>query len=133
MFTDRSRPDDGATRYSMIWQNGQSWAGIETHMAYGAESAALARALGTASRRQPPPPPPKGSRSFTDAQATTRRTASGEPSPGQMYALQARKHTAVLRRAKPDITIEIRWCPSHKRAPSRQMGQAEPDPAEWNG
>jgi len=59
MFTDRSRPDDGATRYSMIWQNGQSWAGIETHMAYGAESAALARALGTASLTQPPPPPPK--------------------------------------------------------------------------
>jgi hypothetical protein len=31
-----------------------------------------------------------------------------------MYAIQARKHIAALRRARPDITIEIRWCPAHK-------------------
>jgi len=30
------------------------------------------------------------------------------------YALQARKHIAALRRARPGIIIEIRWCPVHK-------------------
>jgi len=40
--------------------------------------------------------------------------ASDEPGPGQQYAIQVRKHIAALRRAKPDITIEIRWCPAHK-------------------
>jgi len=39
-----------------------------------------------------------------------------EPGPGRKYALQARKHIAVLRKARPDIIIEIRWCPTHKRA-----------------
>jgi len=33
---------------------------------------------------------------------------------GQTYALQARKHIAALRRARPVVTIEIRWCPAHK-------------------
>jgi len=28
--------------------------------------------------------------------------------------LQASKHIATLRRAKPGITAEIRWCPAHK-------------------
>jgi len=40
--------------------------------------------------------------------------ASDDPGPGQQYALQARKHIASLRRARPGITIEIRWCPAHK-------------------
>jgi len=40
--------------------------------------------------------------------------ASDEPSPGQQYVLQARKHIATLWRAKPDIIIEIRWYPAHK-------------------
>jgi len=40
--------------------------------------------------------------------------ASEEPSPGQQHALQARKHIATLRRARPGITIEIRWCPAYK-------------------
>jgi len=34
--------------------------------------------------------------------------------PGQQYALQARKHIAILRRARPVITTEIRWCPAHR-------------------
>jgi len=56
---------------------------------------------------------------FTDAQAAIRRMASQQPGPGpgQMYALQARKHIAVLRRAMPDITIEIRWRSAHKGVP----------------
>ena len=51
---------------------------------------------------------------FTDAQAAIRRLASEEPGPGQQYALQSRKHIAALRRARPGIIIEIRWCPAHK-------------------
>jgi ribonuclease HI len=30
--------------------------------------------------------------------------------------LQAGKHIAVLRKARPDITNEVRWCPTHKGA-----------------
>jgi hypothetical protein len=40
--------------------------------------------------------------------------ASEDPGPGQMYAIQARRHIATLRRARPDIVIEIRWCPAHE-------------------
>jgi len=68
--------------------------------------------------RAPPPPPeggvPERVTIFTDAQAAIRRMASDEPGPGQQYALQARKHIAALRRAKPGIIIEIRWCPAHR-------------------
>jgi len=39
---------------------------------------------------------------------------SEDPGPGQKYAILARRHIAALRRARPDITIEIRWCPAHK-------------------
>jgi hypothetical protein len=31
-----------------------------------------------------------------------------EPGPDQMHAIQARKHIAALRRARPGIIIEIR-------------------------
>ena len=51
---------------------------------------------------------------LTDAQAAIRRMASEEPGPGQQYALQAKKHIATLRRARPGIIIEIWWCPAHK-------------------
>jgi len=50
-----------------------------------------------------------------------RRMASEEPGPCQKYALQARKHIAVLRKARPDITIEIRWCPAHKGVLGNEM------------
>jgi len=85
--------------------------------AYDAECAALARALEITSRRQTPP---GRDTIFTDAQAVIRRTASEEPGPGQMYALRARKHITVLRRARPDITTEIRWCPAHKGVPGNE-------------
>jgi len=51
---------------------------------------------------------------FTDIQVVIKRTPSEEPGPGQMCAIQARKHIAKLRRAQPDIAIEIRWCPACK-------------------
>jgi hypothetical protein len=57
---------------------------------------------------------------FTDAQAAIRRMASEEPSPSEMCAVQARKHIATLRRAKPDITTEIRWCPANKGVPGNE-------------
>jgi len=116
MFTDGSRLDDGATGYAVAWKNGQTWKGIKTHMgynqeAYDAECASLARALESASRRNTTP---GRVTIFTDAQAAIRRMASDEPGPGQKYALEARKHIAELRRARPGIIIEIRWCPAHK-------------------
>jgi len=116
MFTDGSRLDNGANGYAVVWIHGRSWKGIMTHMgynreAYDAECAALARALEAAWRR---PTTPERVTVFTDAQAAIRRMASDEPGPGQQYALQARKHIAALRRAKPGIIIEIRWCPAHK-------------------
>ena len=43
-----------------------------------------------------------------------------EPGPSRMYALQARKHVTALRRAKQDITIEIRRCPAHKGVPGNE-------------
>ena len=51
---------------------------------------------------------------FSDAQAAIRRMVSDEPGPGQQYAIQARKYIEALQRARPGITIEIRWCPAHK-------------------
>jgi len=116
LFTDGSRLENEATGYAVAWKNGQTWEGIKTHMgfsqeAYDAECAALARALETAAKKTPAP---KHVTIFTDAQAAIKRMASDEPGPGQKYALEARKHIATLRRAVPDITIEIRWCPAHE-------------------
>jgi len=48
--------------------------------AYGAEYAAIARALETAARSN-----------FTDAQAAIYRVTSDDPGPGQKYAIAARK------------------------------------------
>jgi ribonuclease HI len=119
MFTDGSRLDSGASGYAVAWQNGQSWVGTKTHMgknqeAYDTECAALARALKTAGRRQTVP------ERIADAQAAIRRMALEEPGPGQKYAILARKHIAALRNARPDITIEIRWCPAHKGVPGNE-------------
>jgi len=61
--------------------------------------------------------------------------------PGRMYALQAREHIAVLRRAGPDITIEIRAM-AHKGVPGNKKVNEwvkfvaeEPDASgvEWLG
>jgi len=102
MFTDGSRLDDGATRYSVVWKRGLTWAGAKVHMgnnheAYDAECAALAHALELAAQRSTTP---ERVTIFSDAQAAIRRMASDEPGPGQQYALQARKHITMLRRAR---------------------------------
>jgi len=142
MFTDGSRLDSGAAGYAVAWRSGESWGGIRTHMgynqeAYDAECAALARALETATMVQPTP---EWVTIFTGAQAAIRRMGSEEPGPGQGYALQARRHVASLRRARPDISIEIRWCPAHKGVPGNEkadewakLAAEEPDTngVEW--
>jgi hypothetical protein len=38
MFTDGSRLDSGAAGYSVVWQNGQRWVGLKTHMGYNQEA-----------------------------------------------------------------------------------------------
>jgi hypothetical protein len=64
----------------------------------------------------------------------------GDPGPGQMCAIQAQRHTATLRRARPDIIIEIRWCRAHKGVPGNEkayewakLAAEEPDArgVEW--
>jgi ribonuclease HI len=99
-----------------------AWVGIKTHMgnnqeAYDTECAALARALETATRRQTAP---ARVTIFTDTQEAIRRMASEEPGPGQKYTILARKHMGIVRRARPDITIEIRWCSVHKSIPGNE-------------
>jgi len=68
--------------------------------------------------------------------------ASEETGPGQKHALQARKHIAVLRKIRPGITIEIRWCPAHKGVAGNEkadewakIAAEEPDArgVEWLG
>ena len=99
--------------------------------AYDVECAALARALESASRRQTTP---ERVIIFTDAQAAIRRMVSEEPGPSQKYALQARKHIAMLRKARPDIVIEIRWRPAHKGVPGNEKAdEAKPAAGELRG
>jgi ribonuclease HI len=100
--------------------------GIKNHTghnqeAYDVECAALARALQEAAKRQTTP---GRINIFTDAQAAIKRMVSEAPGPGQMYAIQARRHLEALRRGRPGITIEIRWCPAHKGVPgTRDLGE----------
>jgi len=110
MFTDRSRLENEAAGYAVAWKNSQIWEGIKTHMgfnqeAYDAECAVLARALKMVAEIAPTL---SHITIFTNAQAVIRRMSTDELGPGQKYALAARKHIAALRRAAPDITIEIR-------------------------
>jgi len=133
---------ESGLRAAVIWRDGISWAGIKTHMgysqeAYDSECAALARALESASRRNMAA---ERITIFTDAQAAIRRLASDEPGPGQQYALQARMRVGVFRRARPGITIKIRWCPAHKGIAHNgkadewaKIAAEEPDTKGWNG
>jgi len=91
------------------------WKGYRVHMgaeqeAYEVECAAIARALEMVARRRNK----IGHLTiFTNAQAAIWRMTSGDPGPGQKYAIEARKHIAELRRRGPEVSVEIRWCPSH--------------------
>ena len=124
-FTDGSRVDGAASGYPAVWKKGEGRATTKTHMgsiqeAFDAERAALARALEVAARR---PLAPEKVTIFTDAQAAITSIASGEPGPGQQYALKARKWIAQLRAARPDIiSIEVRWCPAHEGVAQREGG-----------
>ena len=62
---------------------------------------------------------------FTDSQVAIRRMSSDEPGSGQKYSLEARRHIATLQRAKPGITIKMRWHPTYKEV----EGNEEAD--EW--
>jgi ribonuclease HI len=122
MFTDGLRLENGKVRYAVVWQKGLSWVGVKNHMgnnqeAYNAECTALARALEEVTKRQTIP---ERFTIFTDTQATIRRMASEDPGPGQKYAILARQHIGTLRRARPDITIEIWWYPAHKGVPGNE-------------
>jgi hypothetical protein len=48
------------------------------------------------------------------------RVISDEPSPGQVYSLEARKHVATLRQREPTVKIEHRLCPAHKGVPGNE-------------
>jgi ribonuclease HI len=116
IFTDGSGTVSGAAGYAVAWQNRQRWVGIRAHIAYSQEAfdvecAALARALEVAARRQTPP---ARVTIFTDSQAAIRRMVSEEPGPGQKYVIQARKWIWALQEARPDVVVEIRWCPAHE-------------------
>jgi ribonuclease HI len=79
--------------------------------AFDAESVALARALEVAARRRTPPAKVT---IFTDSQATMARITSEEPGPGQKDAIEARKWVKALQESRPEVEIEIRWCPAHE-------------------
>jgi len=66
--------------------------------------------------------------------------ASENPSPGQKYAILERRHIEALQRARPSISIEIRWCPAHKGVPGNEKAdewaklaaeELEPRGVEW--
>ena len=73
-----------------------------------------------------------------DAQAIL-RVISDEPGPGQVYALEARKHIATLRQREPTVTIELRWRPAHKGVPGNEkadewakLAAEAPDAMVWS-
>ena len=128
MFTDGPRLDDGAAGYSVVWKKGQSWAGIKTHMgynqeAYDTEFAALARALGSASRRQTAPERVTIS---TDAQVAIRRMA--RRSPAYSNSTRFRLESTSLRCGGPDLAS-----PSRRPTNGRKLRRRSQTPAGWNG
>jgi hypothetical protein len=79
---------------------------------------------------------------FTDSQSAIQRMSSEEPGPGQKYSIQARKWIKAIRKARPDIIIEIRWCPAHQGVAGNEKADEwakiaieEPDShgVEWLG
>jgi len=45
---------------------------------------------------------------------------SEEPSRGQGYALEVRRHMAALQKARVDICVEIWWCPALQGVPGNE-------------
>jgi hypothetical protein len=79
---------------------------------------------------------------LTDAQAAIRRMQSDDPGPGQKYAIEARRWIAALRKSRPEIVIETRWCPANKGVEGNEkadewakLAAEEPDShgVEWLG
>jgi ribonuclease HI len=93
---------------------------------------------GNGSKATNTPPHPESVPVFMDAQAAS--MASEGPCPGQKYAIPARTSIATLRKAKPGIRIEIRWCPVHKGEPGNEkadegtkLAAEERDASGWRG
>ena len=106
IFTGESRTGEGATGYAVTWKK----EGTQGPNMMSMYDAAIARALETAARRRKK----LGHLTiFTDAQAAIRGMTPDDPRPGRKYAIADRKHVAELRCREPEISIEIRWCPSH--------------------
>jgi len=84
--------------------------------------------------------PRKGHDIFTDAQAAIKRMGSEELGPSQMHALQARRHSWALWRARPDIAIKsvsvqrIRVSQGTRRPASGPRSRwRSQTPVGWNG
>jgi len=142
IFTDGSSDSSGATGYAVTWRSRGKWVGVKTHLGYNqeafdAECAALARALELAARRRTVP---GAVTIYADAQSAMRRIVADEPGPGQKYAILARKWVAALKQARPEVRIEIRWCPAHEGVEGNEIADewaklaaGEPDArgVEW--
>jgi len=146
IFVDGSRLNSGAAgfAYTVVWKVGDQWADIRVHAgcnqeAYDTECIALARALEVAASRRTAP---EVVTIFPDSQAAIGRMASNELGPGQKYAILAREWIAKLKAKKPEVQVEIRWCPGHSGTAGNERAdqlarQAAEDPeapgAEWLG
>jgi len=132
LWTDGSRDWTGAVEYVMVWKKGRSWAGRKTHMgffqeAYDAECAAIALLSGGSGAIQA-----TQARQSPHLHRCTTRMTHDEPSPGQTYALQARKAIAALRKRVPSVEIEIRWCPAHKGIPGNEVADGWASSASYD-
>jgi len=83
LWTDGSRDENGAAGYAVVWRKGRRWAGRKVHMryyqeAYGAECAAIARALAVAAGKAKRHKLGRV-RIFTDAQADDARRTWTRP------------------------------------------------------
>jgi len=117
IFVDGSRLSSGASGCAVVWKDGDQWRDTRVHAgynqeAYGTECMALVRTLEVAASRRTAP---EAVTIFSDFQAAIGRMASSELGPGQKHAILAREWIAKLKGRKPDVQIEIRWCPGPLR------------------
>ena len=116
IFTDGPRPDDVATGYAVVWKNGQSWGASKR--TWATTRRPTMQSAPPSQRRWRPhrEDDPGAGHDLHRCTGGHQTHGLGGAGPRPEDALQARKHIAELRNAKPDITIEIRWCPAHKGA-----------------